>query len=601
MEEPRRSSLDDRVERLEKRVAELHGAVEDLREALREQENGGNRASETTAEDAALQNATSESAPRVPTTSSADAPPSVTSRFEAWVREKISLRSEDWLNRIGIALLLLGLSFLFKYSVDQGWLVPAVRVAFGVALGGGLLWSGLHVQRVRSALSQVLLGGSSAAFYITVFAAHQLYGLIPYAAGFAGMVVVTAGTFALAIRQDGAALGVIGAVAGLGIPFVLDPGPDPNVAGLVGYAVLLLAGMAAIYLYRGWRSLIATSAVGGWLVLLTAVIEVSGSASTFAQWVVQGGLGATWLLLGGVPVLRAWLHARSPEQWPRPDWPLGSRLPSLVSTPPAYALVSASPLLAFTASQFVWNGVPDAVWSSIALVGAGLYAAAYLWMRQDALTRYAPAHALVAAVLAAIGLAILLDGAALLVALGVEMLMLHWAARQLSAPVLRWTGHAFAFLVAMVWIEQIETVEQGVWPIVHAAGLSELAVLICVLTVPVVLASTAGRNLYRAAALGGWLAWSWQELAVLANGDAYTSAVWGATVLILLVAAARRNTAALQYAAAATLVVFVGKLFLVDLARLSALWRILLFLGFGTAFLALSYALSGWWSRSEET
>lgn len=582
MQESGRSSLEERVERLEERVADLHRSVEALHAALREQSNG---APEPTEEETAPQ----------------DARPGVASRVETWMQKRVSLRSEDWLNRIGIALLLLGLAFLFKYSVDEGWLVPAVRVAFGGVLGGSLLWSGLRMQRTRPALRQVLLGGSSAAFYITVFAAQQLYGLLPYAAGFVGMIAVTAVTFTLAIRQDGAALGVIGAVGGLGTPFVLDPGSAPGVAGLVGYAVILLVGMAAIYLYRGWRSLIATSAVGGWLVMLSAVLGFPNDASAFTQWTVQGGLVATWLLLGGVPVVRAWLQARAPEQWTRPDWPLGDRLPSAVGTPPAYALVSISPLLAFTASQFVWNGIPDAVWGDIALAGAGLYGTAYLRLRQDALTRYAPAHALVAAVLAAIGLTIWLDGAALLVALGVEMLMLHWAARQLSAPVLRWTGHAFAVLVAVVWIEQIETIEQGVTPILHAAGLSELAVLACVVTVPVVLTSTVAPRIYRAAALGGWLAWSWQELAVLANGDAYTSAVWGATALLLLVAAARRNTAELQYAGFATLALFVGKLFLVDLARLSALWRILLFLGFGAIFLGLSYALSGTWTSADDT
>lgn len=597
MEESPHSSLENRVERLEERVAELQESVDALRNVLSEQ---GDADSETSAEDTAFQNVASELDSRALTTSDVDAAPSGASRFEAWVREKVSLRSEDWLNRIGIALLLLGLAFLFKHSVDQGWLVPAVRVAFGVALGGGLLWSGLRIQQTRTALSQVLLGGSSATFYITVFASYQLYGLMPYAASFAGMVVITAGTFALAIRQDGAALSVIGAIGGLGTPFVLGPGSAPGVTGLVGYVVILLSGMAAIYLYRGWRSLIATSAVGGWMVLLSAVVGLPSDASAFAQWTVQSGLVATWLLLGGVPVARAWLHAQSPEQWPRPDWPLGDRLSPVVGTPPAYALVSVSPLLAFMASQFVWKGVPDAVWGGIALAGAGLYGTAYLRLRQDALTRYAPAHALVAAVLAAIGLTILLDGATLLVALGVEMLMLHWAARQLSAPVLRWTGHAFAALVAVVWIGQIETIERGVPPIVHAAGLSELTVLACILAVPVVLTSTVAQRLYRAAALGGWLAWSWQELAVLANGDAYTSAVWGATALILLVAAARRNTAALQYAGFAILALFVGKLFLVDLARLSALWRILLFLGFGAVFLALSYVLSGWWAQSDE-
>ena len=42
----------------------------------------------------------------------------------------------------------------------------------------------------------------------------------------------------------------------------------------------------------------------------------------------------------------------------------------------------------------------------------------------------------------------------------------------------------------------------------------------------------------------------------------------------------------------------VGKLFLVDLARLEAIWRILFFLGFGGLFLVLSYYFQARWKRS---
>jgi uncharacterized membrane protein len=42
-------------------------------------------------------------------------------------------------------------------------------------------------------------------------------------------------------------------------------------------------------------------------------------------------------------------------------------------------------------------------------------------------------------------------------------------------------------------------------------------------------------------------------------------------------------------AGVATLMLVVGKLFLVDLARVEAIVRVLLFLGFGVVFLTLSY------------
>ena len=41
----------------------------------------------------------------------------------------------------------------------------------------------------------------------------------------------------------------------------------------------------------------------------------------------------------------------------------------------------------------------------------------------------------------------------------------------------------------------------------------------------------------------------------------------------------------------ATLLLVVAKLFLVDLAALETIWRVLLFMGFGALFLLLSYLL----------
>jgi uncharacterized membrane protein len=51
-------------------------------------------------------------------------------------------KSEFLLNKIGIGLLLLGIVFMFKFSIDQGWITPALRVVFGLVLGTGLLFAG---------------------------------------------------------------------------------------------------------------------------------------------------------------------------------------------------------------------------------------------------------------------------------------------------------------------------------------------------------------------------------------------------------------------------------------------------------------------------
>ncbi len=45
-------------------------------------------------------------------------------------------RVEWWLNKIETGLLLFGVAFLFLLSVERGWVTPAVRAGFGLAVGG---------------------------------------------------------------------------------------------------------------------------------------------------------------------------------------------------------------------------------------------------------------------------------------------------------------------------------------------------------------------------------------------------------------------------------------------------------------------------------
>ncbi|MBV9109495.1 MAG: DUF2339 domain-containing protein, partial [Gemmatimonadetes bacterium] len=88
---------------------------------------------------------------------------------------KIEWDGQLWLNRLGIGLVLLGTGLLFRYSIEMGWLTPAVRVAFGAALGVVLFLLGLRLDR-RQRFGAVLLGGGVATWYITGWAAFNLYG-----------------------------------------------------------------------------------------------------------------------------------------------------------------------------------------------------------------------------------------------------------------------------------------------------------------------------------------------------------------------------------------------------------------------------------------
>ncbi len=86
------------------------------------------------------------------------------------------------------------------------------------------------------------------------------------------------------------------------------------------------------------------------------------------------------------------------------------------------------------------------------------------------------------------------------------------------------------------------------------------------------------------------LALIWREFVPLSGGHAYVSFLWAVYAIALLVVGLRSARQAMWQTGAATLLLLVGKLFVVDLANLEAIWRILLFMVVGGGFLALGYA-----------
>ena len=304
-------TLQERVEKLELAVEELRRTVHHIDHALVERsleftqpEQPQSATVQPAPTDASTQPAQEQSlgTPTEPLQPMARTSPETTKppRTEAPARRFRfdPLRSgEYWLNKIGIGLLLLGLIFLYKYSVDQGWLVPVVRVAFGLVLGTTLLTIGLRVYRDHRHFSPVVLGGSIAAYYTTGFAAFNLYSLVAYPVAFAFMVSVTVLAVLLALRHDEVVLSVIGVAGALATPFLLYTGTE-NVPALVAYTCLILTGTGAIYFYRGWRSHFLMAFAGAWIVFFVSSFDISWVREPVQsdQWAMQLGVVFGWLL-----------------------------------------------------------------------------------------------------------------------------------------------------------------------------------------------------------------------------------------------------------------------------------------------------------------
>ncbi len=184
-------------------------------------------------------------------------------RFE----ELLGTRLYVWLGAIALALA--GI-FLVRYAIDQGWLVPTVRVSLGLVLGLGLLGSGeraRHLPRIGEALSAAGVAVMMASFY----AATQLYALLPPGAGFLLMGLTALVGVGLSLRQ-GPIVAVVGLVGGYSTPILVGSADRPGPA-LLAYLLLLLTAVGLVGRRRGWWPLAAASLGAGllWVLLWIAM------------------------------------------------------------------------------------------------------------------------------------------------------------------------------------------------------------------------------------------------------------------------------------------------------------------------------------------
>ena len=507
---------------------------------------------------------------------------------------------ESWLKIFGIGLFLFGIVFLFKYSIEQGWITEQIRVGMGLLLGTILLGIGMRIHGRRRSYSQALLGGAIAAYYITGYAAFQLYGLVSHPLAFGFMILVTVFAFALSVRQDEPLLSILGAVGGLGTPFLLYTGSG-SLPGLIGYTCLVLAGASAIYLFRGWRTLLWVSVIGGWMVLLIGLeqLRVNPADAASSRWALQLGVAFAWLAFWVVPVVREILTGQNPDRWPRPSLDTIANIFSENIKNPVnrhvHLLSVSTPLITQLLFAEIWDP-PKAVWGSFAAGCAVLFALAALGLRNRSGCRsLAYTQVLVSLLLLTIAFCLLLEGDVLFLTLAAEAAVLHLISRRLGDRGTAISGHILFAVVSLVLANRLLSVAVEGTPVFNTPALSNLAVIAVGLAISFALRPGKEQRAYRLAVHAGLLGWSLRELSSLEGGQGYVTIAWGIYAIALLVVGMRRNFAQLRMVAMGTLLLVVAKLFMVDLAQLEAIWRILLFLGFGGVFLILGYYFQSLW------
>ena len=208
--------------------------------------------------------------------------------------------ASNWLLRVGIVILVMGVGFFLKYSIEQGLINEIGRVLLasdcrhGHARGGHanagpqvpLVRPGAARRRHRHALLRRVCR-------------DKPYHLIQPDWAFGLMVLVTCVAGWIAVRFNSALVAVLGIIGGYGTPVMLQTGVV-NFPGLFTYLLVLGAGVLGISYRKNWHLLNFLSFLGTY-VLFFAVMDRWYDISYF--WQVMPFLAAFFVLFSTMTFL----------------------------------------------------------------------------------------------------------------------------------------------------------------------------------------------------------------------------------------------------------------------------------------------------------
>lgn len=167
-------------------------------------------------------------------------------------RDFEKLIGENLLNKIGIAVLVIGVGFFVKYAIDKNWIGEFGRVAIGIGIGAIMIGIAHYLRKKYKAFSSVLIGGGIGVFYYTISIAYHDYHIFNQPVAFGIMTLITILAVALSVIYDKKEIAIIGLVGGFTSPFMVQ-GETENYVAFFTYIAILNSGMLALSYFKKWN------------------------------------------------------------------------------------------------------------------------------------------------------------------------------------------------------------------------------------------------------------------------------------------------------------------------------------------------------------
>jgi uncharacterized membrane protein len=343
------------------------------------------------------------------------------------LEQRIGARWATW---VGIVAILVAVALFLKWAFDNAYLGPAARVGLGliaglVMLGGGLL---LHRRRDVPYLSEGLAGGGLGVLYLSLFAAHALYGLVGPTPAFVAMFAVTLLGTAVAVVSSRLITAVLAVLGGLLTPVLLqvDRADERN---LLAYLLVLDALVLLTARFRTWPQLNRLAWLGTALLLLPALVHEPEAPRPLTRLLL---LSALFLIFLAVPLFRERSLGRRGDQ---------IDLALVVANAAAY-------FWAVYVTLEAWRPAWEGPYALVLAVLYRLVAADYTSrVPDDRVT--VDVHEGVSWTFLTLAIPLALDGQWVTLAWAVQGVMLLWLASRAPAPMAAWGGLAALLLAAV--------------------------------------------------------------------------------------------------------------------------------------------------------
>ncbi len=164
------------------------------------------------------------------------------------------LIGENLINKLGIAITIIGVAIGAKYSIDNNLINPLTRIIIGYLMGASLLGIGMKLKENYLNFSAVLVSGAIAIMYFITYAAYSFYGLFTMEVAFGLMLLFTIFTVITAIKYDKQVVAHIGLVGAYAVPFLLSEGSG-KVGILFTYMAIINLGILVLAFKKYWKAL----------------------------------------------------------------------------------------------------------------------------------------------------------------------------------------------------------------------------------------------------------------------------------------------------------------------------------------------------------